>query len=103
MGKRKPGQVRHQVTLDERSEISEDLVAYAQKRRLKSGQANLCILADWSDAMRGRPNPFGVALASVQGAVPLHLDANQVTSEQEETPEQRKRREEELAASSQFM
>ena len=102
MGKKKPGQVRHQVTLDEESEINQDLVAYAQKRRLRPGQANLCILADWSDAVRGRPNPFGAALTGV-GAATQEGANGSGTGQVEETPEQRKRREEELAASTQFM
>ncbi len=102
MGKKKPGQVRHQVTLDEASEISEDLLAYAQKRRLKPGQANLCILADWSDAVRGRPNPFGIALTGIGGVTQEGANGSG-TEQQEETPEQRKRREDERAASTQFM
>ena len=102
MGKLKPGQVRHQITLDETSEISEDLESYAKKRGLSVAQANRCILADWSDACRGRPNPFALALGgTVQ--MPTPAQTAQQQGEPVETEEDRERREAALEASRQFM
>ena len=101
MGKIKPGHVRHQLDLEEASEINEDLLAYARKRGLKPAQANRCILADWSDAYRGRPNPFAAYLPTfVQGT--SSSGQEDVSQVEEETPEQRERREKEKAAVSQF-
>ena len=101
MGKIKPGHVRHQLDLEENSEINEDLLAYARKRGLKPAQANRCILADWSDAYRGKPNPFAAYMPLVQGT-PFSEQEGLSQQPEEETPEQLERRERERAAVSQF-
>ena len=100
MGKLKPGQVRHQITLDEASEINEDLEAYAKKRGLSVAQANRCILADWSDFLRGKSSPYGAAIGVVPTPTPAQT---QQQGEPVETEEERERREAALEASRQFM
>lgn len=101
MGKLKPGHVRHQLDLEECSEINQDLEAYAKKRGLKPAQANRCILADWSDAYRGKPNPFAAYLpAPIQGTFSSQQEG--AAQGEEEKAEQRERREREKAALNQF-
>jgi hypothetical protein len=63
----KKGQKEIRVVLDEGCEIQTTLLEWAQKRGLTSGKATRCILADWSDALNGRPNPFAVAIAAAAG------------------------------------
>src|SRR5258708_1808340 len=96
----KPGKVRHQLVLDKDSEICIDLHEWARKRGLTPAQANRVILADWSDALRGKPNPFAMARSATllqNGQHPLP------EPEPEESPEERARREAALEAAKQFM
>src|SRR5437763_1811248 len=70
----KPGQKQYQVVLDAGSEVHTTLLEWAKKRGLTPGKATRCILADWSDAMNGKPNPFALAIASsAAGAHPYSL------------------------------
>jgi predicted nucleic acid-binding Zn ribbon protein len=60
----KPGQKRFQFVLDEDSEMLVTLLEWANQRGLSPGKATRVILADWSDAINGRPNPFAAAIAA---------------------------------------
>jgi hypothetical protein len=63
----KPGQKRYQIVLDEGGEVYSTLLEWAKKRGLTPGKATRCILADWSDAMSGKANPFAAAIAAAAG------------------------------------
>lgn len=63
----KPGQKQYQIVLDEGSEVHITLLEWARKRGLTPGKATRCILADWSDAINGKTNPFAMAIAAAAG------------------------------------
>jgi hypothetical protein len=91
----KPGQKQYQVVLEEGSEIQTTLLEWGKKRGLTPGKATRCILADWSDALNGRPNPFAIAIAAAAGvssSFPASNQPAQVTAqEQMLTPEEKAR------------
>jgi hypothetical protein len=91
------------VVLDEKGEVYASLLAWAEKRRLCPGKAAGCILADWSDALSGKTNPFAVAIAAAAG-VNIAPGSNQTTTEEPETsPEEQARRAALLEAAAQFL
>ena len=96
------GQKEIRVVLEEGSEIHMTLLEWARKRGLTPGTATRCILADWSDALNGKPNPFAVALAATAG---VSTTANPPMSAQEPnmSPEEKARQEALLQAAEQFM
>lgn len=98
----KPGQTKVQFVLDEESEMHLTLLEWASKRGLSLGKATRVILADWSDAMNGRPNPFAAAIAAAdhQAQSPLASPEEQF---QEVSPEERQRRAAALEAAGQFL
>lgn len=104
----KKGQKEIRVVLDERSEITITLLEWAQKRGLTLGKATRCILADWSDALKGKPNPFAVAIAAAAGinvtATPAQvIQTATPTQEPEMSAEEKARQAALLAAAEQFM
>ena len=101
----KPGQKQYQVVLDAGSEVHTTLLEWARKRGLTPGKATRCILADWSDAMNGKPNPFALAMASaVAGIHPYSLPpATPTTHESALSAEERARQVALLEAAEQFL
>jgi hypothetical protein len=63
----KPGQKQYQVVLEEGSLTHTTLLEWAKARGLTPGKAARVVLADWSDAMNGKPNPFAIAIAAAAG------------------------------------
>ena len=102
----KNGQKELRTVLDDGGEVYETLLAWAKKRRLTPGKAIGCILADWSDAIAGRPNPFAIAIAAASG---VNIQAGpvpplQMTAEEPEvSPEEKARQAALLEAAEQFM
>lgn len=96
----KKGQKEIRVVLDEGSELHTTLLQWGRKRGLTPGKATRCILADWSDALNGKPNPFAVALAATAG---ISMAANPSTQEPNMSPEEKARQEALLQAAEQFM
>jgi hypothetical protein len=104
----KPGQKQYQVVLEEGSEIQTTLLEWARARGLSPGKATRCILADWSDALNGKPNPFAVAIAAAAGinvtAGPGHItQASTSAQEPEMSAEEKARKAALLQAAEQFM
>jgi len=96
----KKGQKEIRVVLEEGSELHATLLEWGRKRGLTPGKATRCILADWSDALNGKPNPFAVALAATAG---ISMAANPSTQEPNMSPEEKARQEALLQAAEQFM
>lgn len=91
----KPGQKQYQVVLEEGSEVQTTLLEWGKKRGLTPGKATRCILADWSDALNGRPNPFAIAIAAAAGVsspFPATGQSSQITAQEPTlTPEEQAR------------
>ena len=102
----KKGQKEVRMVLDEGSEIQTTLLEWAQKRGLTLGKATRCILADWSDALNGKPNPFAVAIAAAAG-VTIATGPGQAiqtaAQEPEMSAEEKARKQALLDAAEQFM
>lgn len=104
----KPGQKQVQFVLEEGSEVHLTLVEWARARGLSPGKATRVILADWADAINGRPNPFAVAIAAATG---VNLAAGQqevpppvsAAAKEELSAEERARQAALLQAAEQFM
>ena len=94
----KPGQTKVQFVLDEESEMHLTLLEWANKRGLSLGKATRVIMADWSDAINGRPNPFAAASQRVQSPA-----GSSTEQSQEASPEERQRRAAALEAAGQFL
>ncbi len=62
MATRKRGYVYPSVPIKEQSSVHLHLLTYAQARNLTLGQAINTILGDWTDALDGRPSPFGSSI-----------------------------------------
>lgn len=93
----KPGQKQYQVVLEEGSLTHTTLLEWAKARGLTPGKAARVVLADWSDAMNGRPNPFAIAIAAAAGvgsSFPATGQSSQVNTLAQEptlTPEEKAR------------
>lgn len=98
----KPGQKKVQFVMDEESEMHLTLLQWANNRGLSLGKATRVIMADWSDAMNGRPNPFAAAIAAAAGQQTQSLPASPVQN-QELSEEERKRQTLLLQAAEQFL
>jgi len=98
----KPGQKKVQFVLDEESEVHLTLLGWASKRGLTLGKATRVIMADWSDAINGRPNPFAAAIAAVGQQAQIGA-ASSTEPSQEVSPEERQRRAAALEAAGQFL
>ena len=98
----KPGQKKVQFVLDEESEMHLTLQEWANKRCLSLGKATRVIIADWSDAINGRPNPFAaiIAAAGHQAQSPAAQSEEQ---SQEVNPQERQRQAAALEAAGQFL
>lgn len=104
----KPGQKEYRVVLDEGSEVQLTLKEWGRVRGLTPGKATRCILADWSDALNGKPNPFAIAIAAAAGVNLVAGPGQNVqmpteTAEPEMSPEEKVRQEALLQATDQFM
>jgi hypothetical protein len=103
----KPGHKRYQVVLIEDSEMQRTLLEWAKTRGLAPGKATRCILADWSDAMNGRPNPFAAAIAAASGgnsvAGPGQAIQTPSTQEPEMSAEEKAHQKALLQAAQQFL
>lgn len=102
------GQKEIRIVLEDGSEIQMTLKEWAQKRGLTLGKAGRCILADWSDALNGRPNPFAIAIAAATGVSTTTLPGQVIqtatpVTEPEISPEEKARREATLEAAGQFL
>lgn len=97
----KPGQKKVQFVLDEESEMHLTLLQWANNRGLTLGKATRVIMADWADAMNGRPNPFAAAIAAA-GQQTQSSPASP-TQVQELSEEERSRQTALLQAAEQFM
>ena len=98
----RPGQKKVQFVLDEESEMYVTLLEWANNRGLSLGKATRVIMADWSDAINGRPNPFAAAIAAA-GHQALSSVAPTNEQAQEISPEERQRRAAALEAAGQFL
>ena len=98
----KPGQKKVQFVLDEESEMHVALLEWASNRGLSLGKATRVIMADWSDAINGRPNPFAAAIAAASQRTQSPADEPAEQS-QEDSPEERQRRAAALEAAGQFL
>ena len=98
----KPGQKKVQFVLDEESEMHLTLLEWASNRGLSLGKAARVIMADWSDAIHGRPNPFAAAITAA-GHQALSPAASLEEQSQEASPEERQRRAAALEAAGQFL
>ena len=98
----KQGQKQVQFVLEEGSEMHLTLLEWAKHRGLSPGKAARVILADWSDAINGRSNPFAAAMAAAgqQAQSPAASPEEQF---QEVSPEERQRRAAALEAAGQFL
>lgn len=94
----KRGQTKVQFVLDEESEMHLTLLEWANKRGLSLGKATRVIMADWSDAINGRPNPFAAPIAAAQSPA-----APSTEQSQEVSPQERRRRAASLEAAGQFL
>jgi hypothetical protein len=99
----KPGQKKVQFVLDEESEMHLTLLQWANNRGLTLGKATRVIMADWADAINGRPNPFAAAIAAAAAGQPIPLSSNSPTQDQELSSEEQTRRAALLQAAEQFM
>jgi len=104
----KAGQKEYRVVLDEGSELQLTLLEWARARGLTPGKATRCILADWNDALNGKPNPFAIAIAAAAGvnlvAGPGHnIQMPIEAAEPEMSQEEKARQEALLQATDQFM
>jgi hypothetical protein len=98
----KPGQKKVQFVLDEESEMHMTLQEWASKRGLSLGKATRVIMADWSDAINGRPNPFAAIIAAA-GHQAQSSAASPEEQSQEVSPEERQRQAAALEAAGQFL
>ncbi|MGH2496515.1 MAG: hypothetical protein ACRDIV_17595 [Ktedonobacteraceae bacterium] len=98
----KQGQKRVQFVLDEDSEMHLTLIEWAKQRGLTVGKATRVILADWSDAINGRPNPFAAAIAAATGQ-PMPPSPATPAQAPEISAEERARQAALLQAAEQFM
>jgi hypothetical protein len=104
----KQGQKHVQFVLEEGSEVHLTLLEWAKHRGLTPGKATRVILADWADALNGRPNPFAAAIAAAAG-IPVTAGSGQImqtatlAQEPEINPEERTRQAALLEAAEQFM
>jgi len=98
----KPGQKKVQFVLDEESEMHLTLLEWANKRGLSLGKATRVIMADWSDAINGRPNPFAAAIAAASQRAQSPA-ASSTEQSPEMSPEERQRRAAALQAAGQFL
>jgi len=98
----KRGQKQVQFVLEAGSEVHLTLLEWAKKRGLSPGKATRVILADWSDAINGRPNQFAVAIAAAAGQ-PMQLSSASPTQTQELSAEEQVRQAALLQAAEQFM
>ena len=98
----KEGQKQIQFVLDEHSEVHLTLLEWAKKRGLSPGKATRVILADWSDAINGRPNPFAAAIAAAADP-PMLLPSASPAQAQELSAEEQARQAALLQAAEQFM
>jgi hypothetical protein len=98
----KPGQKQVQFVMDEGSEMHLTLLEWAKNRGLSLGKASRVILADWSDAINGKPNPFAAAISAVAGQPMQSLPATPAPT-QELSAEERARQAALLQAAEQFM
>jgi hypothetical protein len=98
----KRGQKQIQVVLEEGSDIHLTLLEWAKKRGLSPGKAARVILADWSDAINGRPNPFTAMFVAAAGqpVMPSGASSAPVT---ELSAEEQTRQAALLQAAEQFM
>src|SRR5258708_534684 len=93
-------QKQYQVTLAEGSEVQLTLLDWAKTRGIPPGVAIRCIVAEWSDAVNGKRNPFGITLA-----VPGPTENGQVTTSvgaEVQTAKQKKREKALQEAAAQF-
>ncbi len=97
----KRGQKKVQFVLDEESEMHLTLLEWANKRGLSLGKATRVIMADWSDAINGRPHPFAAAIAAAGQQTPPA--ASLTEQDREVNPEERQRRAAALEAAGQFL
>lgn len=102
----KQGQKRFQFVLDEDSEMHLTLLEWANQRGLTLGKATRVILADWSDAINGKSNPFAAAIAAATG-MNVSAGIGQPTQSPAQAPElsaeERARQAALLQAAEQFM
>lgn len=98
----KQGQKQVQFVLEEGSEVHLTLLEWAKHRGLTPGKATRVILADWSDALNGRPNPFAAAIAAAAGQ-PMQSSLPTSAQAQELNAEDRARQAALLQAAEQFM
>jgi len=94
MATRKRRFVYPSVSIKEQSSVHLHLMAYAQARNLKLGQAINAILGDWTDALDGKPNPFGSSIL-LGGAT---ISAGMNNEQQEQQEREAKAREERVAS-----
>ena len=99
----KPGQKQVQLVLDEGSEMHLTILEWAKNRNLSLGKASRVILADWSDAMNGRPNPFAVAIAAAAASQQAQSSLASPVQGQQLSEEERKREALLLEAAEQFL
>ncbi len=107
----KSGQRQIRMVLEEGSEVETTLLEWAKKRGLTLGRATRCILADWADAINGKPNPFAMAIAAAAGvqlAVPPGGTGVSTSVPQEAqaaalSPEEQARQQELAVAAAQFL
>lgn len=101
----KKGQKEVRTVIDENSEIYQTLQEWARKRGLSLGTANRCILADWADALNGKPNPFAIAIAglSTLPGTAQSTPATMPAQEEELSPEEKARQAALLEAADQFI
>ena len=101
----KEGYKEIRYVVEEDGEVHTTLKEWAEKRGLTPGKATQCIIADWSDAINGNPNPFALAIAAIAG-VPAgsnHVPQSPTSiPEPEMSPEDKARQEALLAAAEQF-
>jgi len=77
------------------------LLQWASKRGLSLGKATRVIMADWSDAINGRSNPFAAAIAAA--GQQMQLSPASPEQSQELSEEERKRQAALLQAAEQFL
>ena len=99
----KQGQKRFQFVLDEDSEMHLTLLEWAKQRGLSPGKATRVILADWSDAINGRPNPFAAAIAAAAAGQPMQSSLPTSAPAPELSAEERTRQAALLQAAEQFL
>jgi hypothetical protein len=97
----KEGQKQVQFVLEEGSEMHLTLLEWAKHRGLSPGKAARVILADWSDAINGKPNPFAAAIAAAGQTIQSSPATSGQT--QELSAEEHERQAALLQAAEQFM